>query len=276
VTESGLDPATLPGVDPDVPSVARMYDYYLGGVHNFASDRAAARKVITALPATRSIAMANRAYLRRAVRFLIGAGVRQFLDIGSGTPTVGNVHEIAQRAVPSSRVAYVDLDPVAVIHARHLLRDNDRATMVEGNLLRVEPILAHPDVRRLLDFDQPVGLLLVSVLHFIPDADDPFAAVAAVLAALPSGSYVAISHGLRENFTNAAADIQKVYTSARSSAVPRPRAEIERFFAGTDLVEPGLVEMTSWRPDQSDDLVASPEGWESAGVGFLAGVGRKP
>jgi hypothetical protein len=251
-----------------------MYDYYLGGAHNFASDRAAAQKVIAALPATPAIASANRAYLARAVQFLVDAGVRQFLDVGSGIPTRGNVHEIAQAAAPDAKVVYVDVDPVAVTHSLALLRGNDRATAVHDDLLRPDRFLAHPDLRGLLDLTEPVGLLLVSVLHFIPDDGNPHAAVAQLREVLSPSSYLAISHGLREGFDpDAAATVRDVYSGTRSSASLRPRAEIARFFTGFDLVEPGLVDMTRWRPDPAGEFQASGPG---PGVGFLAGVARKP
>jgi S-adenosyl methyltransferase len=257
------------GVDIDVPSAARMYDYYLGGSHNFAADRAAADAVITALPSTRRIAIANRMFLGRVVRYLLSLGIRQFLDIGSGIPTAGNVHEVAQRVDPGARVAYVDIDPVAIAHSQRLLAGNPYAVAVGGSLLDPGEILADRRVRELIDFAEPVGLLLVSVLHFIPDADDPHAAVARLSAGLAPGSYVALSHGLLAGFeAGQAAAVRDVYRSTRTPAVLRPRPEIERFFAGYDVVAPGLVDMADWGPGGNDASDREP-------TGFLGGAGRR-
>ncbi len=257
------------GVDIDVPSAARMYDYYLGGSHNFAADRAAADAVIAALPSTRRIAIANRMFLGRAVRYLVSVGIRQFLDIGSGIPTAGNVHEVAQRLDPGARVAYVDIDPVAIAHSRRLLAGNPYAVAVGGSVLEPDGILAEPRIRALIDFAEPVGLLLVSVLHFIPDADDPHAAVARLRAGLAPGSHVVLSHGLLAGFEAGQAEaVRDVYRSTRTPAVLRPRPEIERFFDGYELVAPGLVEMADWGPGGNDATDREP-------TGFLGGAGRK-
>jgi hypothetical protein len=183
-------------VDIDRPSAAGMYDYYLGGSHNFAVDRQAAEQVVKAIPNVRQIAVANRGFLREAVRHLLKLGARQVLDVGSGIPTVGNVHEVAQAVDHHARVVYVDIDPVAVIHAQQLLSGNDRATALAADLRHPEAILSHRSLRETLDLTQPVGLLLVSVLHFLPDAD-AYPAVARLREALPPGSGLAISHNLR-------------------------------------------------------------------------------
>src|SRR5262245_61809531 len=180
-------------IDIDKPSASRVYDYSLGGSHNFAADRAIAKALHAAVPDGPLIARANRAFLRRAVLYLIDAGMRQFLDIGSGIPTVGNVHQVAQRAAPDTRVVYVDIDPVAVAHSQAILTGNDRATAIQADARHPETILAHRRVRELLDFDQPVAVMLVAVLHLVRD-DDPAGIVAALTGAVVPGSYVAISH----------------------------------------------------------------------------------
>src|SRR2546421_865213 len=160
-------------IDIERPSAARIYDYWLGGSHNFAVDREMARQVTSLVPETPLIMQANRAFLHRAARFLVESGIRQFLDIGSGIPTLGNVHEVVQKAIPDAPVVYVDIDPVAVTHSRHILAGNERVAVIQEDLRRPDRILAHPDATRLLDLDQPVALLLLAVLHFIPDDDDP-------------------------------------------------------------------------------------------------------
>lgn len=172
-------PAWAPqGIDISVPSVSRMYDFYLGGSHNFEVDREAARKAMEFLPGLPKIMQANRAFMRRAVRYAVDNGIDQFLDIGSGIPTFGNVHEVAQAANPGAKVAYVDHDPVAVAHSQAVLEGNDRAVIAAADLRRPKEILANPEITGLLDLDRPVALLLVAVLHFVEDADDPRAAVA--------------------------------------------------------------------------------------------------
>ncbi|HEX4221531.1 MAG TPA: SAM-dependent methyltransferase, partial [Pseudonocardiaceae bacterium] len=175
------------------PSVARVYDWYLGGANNFAVDREFGRQVEEALPSVKALAAANRAFLHRAVRYLADQGIRQFLDLGSGIPTVGNVHEIAQKVDPGTRVVYVDHEPVAYNYAKDLLRDNEFATVIQADIRDPELVLNHDDTRRLLDFSQPVGLLLISVLPFVPE--DPAPLLARYRQPLVSGSYQAITHG---------------------------------------------------------------------------------
>lgn len=254
--------------DLERPSVARMYDYFLGGSHNFAVDREAARQIMAVAPDAPMIAHANRAFLRRAVRFLVESGVRQFLDIGSGIPTVGNVHEIAQRLAPESRVMYVDIDPVAVAYSREILTGNDRAGIIQEDLRQPERILNHPDVRKLLDFRQPIAVMIVAVLHFIPDSDDPAGIVATLRDAIPPGSFLALSQVNEEGREEEADQVKSVYHNTDSSLHPRTRAELARFFAGFDLVEPGVVWAPEWRPetpDQVDDMTT-----------VVCGVGRLP
>jgi SAM-dependent methyltransferase len=219
---------------------------------------------------SREIARANREFLGRAVRFLSDTGIRQFLDIGSGIPTMGNVHEVAQAADPAARVAYVDMDPVAIAHSRAILEGNGGAGIAEGDLRDPEAILAGPVVTRLIDFSRPVGLLLVAVLHFIPDAEDPWRLVATLRDALAPGSYLVISHATSDDRPEMAQAVEKVYNrSVAGSWSFRLKAEIRRFFDGFDLVEPGLVAGWDWHPD--DPLADHSRVW-----GLLGGVGRKP
>lgn len=256
-------------VDIERPSVARMYDYYLGGSHNFAVDRAAAQAMVAAVPEAPLMAQANRAFLRRSVRYLLRAGIRQFLDIGSGIPTVGNVHEIAQQSAPDSRVVYVDVDPVAVAHSREMLAGNPTATVIQEDLRRPQAILEHPDVGKLIDFSQPVAVLVVAVTHFLPDADDPAAILGRIRDALAPGSYLVLSQASDEGRTEAErADATAIYRGTDNPLTYRGRRELARFFTGFDLVEPGLVWVPCWRPESGapvDDAAQSV---------FLGAVGR--
>ncbi len=255
-------------IEADRPSVARLYDYFLGGHHNFAADRELGRRLLQAEPNARYIAAENRAFLGRAVRYLLGAGVRQFVDLGSGIPTQENVHEIAQRGDPGARVVYVDNDPVAVAHSKHILSGDPLTTVIGADLRDPEAVLGHPDVAALVDFSQPVGLLMVTVLHFVPDSDDPAAIVGRFARALTPGSFLVISHVTHEAAPGKAAEIQDLYKNTSAAVHTRTNAEIARFFAGFDLVEPGLVYLPAWRPDGPPP--AHPErAW------FYAGVGRK-
>lgn len=265
-------------IDIERPTAARVYDYLLGGSHNFAADREMARKAMAVIPDLVIQAQANRAFLHRAVSFLLDAGVRQFLDIGSGIPTEGNVHEIAQEIAPDARVVYVDIDPVAVAESLEILDGNESATAVYGDLRRPQAILDHPQVRNLLDFDQPVGLLMVAVLHFITDDDEAVDAISQYLDAFPAGSYLAVSHGAPEALELGAAgkdsakisqDIYKRQT--RTPFTVRTREQIAGFFEGCELVEPGLVWMSQWRPDPDDpaDFTDDPRN-----SGSWAGVGK--
>jgi len=228
-----------------------MYDYYLGGSHNFASDRAAADKVIAAIPDVADGCRANRAFLARAVAHLSAAGIRQFLDIGSGIPTVGNVHEVARVAAPDARVVYVDIDPVAVAHARHLLADDDDVSVVREDLRRPQSILRHPDVVGFLDLDQPVALLLLGVLHFIADAEGPADIVAAFRDALAPGSALALSHGSAESRPREAREAQTLYRATANPLTMRGHDEVTALFDGFTLEDPGVVWVSQWRPEPS-------------------------
>ncbi len=260
----------------ETPSPARMYDYYLGGYHNFPADRAAAEQVIALAPATPLIAQANRAFLRRAVTFLLEQGIDQFLDLGSGIPTAGNVHEVAQEANPGARVVYVDSDPLAVTHSAALLADNPTATVIQADARRPETILTHSEVRRLLDLARPLGVLMVGFLYFITDDGEAVRLVAGLRDAVAPGSYFAISHAIDDLAPSIPPEViegtAEVYRRSTNPVAMRSRASVAHFFAGLDLVEPGLVDLPLWRPEGPDDLfLDAPE--QST---FVAGVGRKP
>ncbi|OLB74779.1 MAG: hypothetical protein AUI14_22605 [Actinobacteria bacterium 13_2_20CM_2_71_6] len=258
-------------IDIERPSAARIYDYWLGGSHNFAVDREVARQVTGLIPDTPLIMQANRAFLHRAVHHLAETGIRQFLDIGSGIPTLGNVHEVVQKTAPDARVVYVDVDPVAVAHSRHILGGSEHVAVIEEDLRRPDRILAHPETTRLLDFDQPVALLLLAVLHFIPDEDDPFAIVTRLQSRLAPGSYVAISHGTADSLPEEASQRWlELFRRTPTPGRPRSRTEVAGFFTGLDMVEPGLVWSPQWRPEHPDEIGDSPE--RSA---TYVGVGRK-
>ncbi|MEJ3745266.1 SAM-dependent methyltransferase [Actinomycetes bacterium KLBMP 9797] len=257
-------------IDIERPSGARMYDYYLGGSHNFAVDRAAAQAMIAALPEIPLMAQANRAFLRRAVRYLVDAGIRQFLDLGSGIPTVGNVHEIAQGMAPDARVVYVDIDPVAVAHSRHLLGRNDRAVAIQEDIRHPERILDYPDVRKLIDFDEPVAVLVVSVLHYIAEGDRPADILAALRRHLVPGSYLVLSHACVEGGTaEELAEVTAIYDRTDSPLKYRPRSEVAGYFAGYELVPPGLVWVPTWRPDESGGAERVERTVHFGGVGRL-------
>jgi hypothetical protein len=259
-----------PTVDLTRPSIARVYDYWLGGAHNFAVDREFSKQLFQAMPDARLAAQANRAFLHRAVRFLVDSGIRQFLDLGSGIPTVGNVHEIAHKLAPECRVLYVDIDPVAVAHSQQILADNDRAAAIQRDVRHVEAILSDPQTRSLLDLDQPVGLLMVAVLHYLPDADDPYAIVSRYRQALCPGSYVAIGHPTTDSRPAEAAQVVAMSRQTGTPATGRTRAEIERLFTGLKLLEPGLVWAPQWRPDAPEEVGDQPERSSNyVGVGLV-------
>jgi hypothetical protein len=257
-------------MDLERPSVARMYDYFLGGSHNFAVDREAARQIIAAAPEAPVAAQANRAFLRRATRFLVDLGVRQFLDIGSGIPTVGNVHEIAQQLAPQTRVMYVDIDPVAVAHSRQILDGNDLAGVIQEDLRQPDRVLDNPDLRKLIDLGEPVAVMLVAVLHFVPDAANPAGVIAALRRELPPGSYLVLSHASAEGREDQVDSIKSVYERQRvdNSVHPRSRAEVTQMFDGFELVPPGVVWVSEWRPEDPREVTGG------YNAGFLCGVGR--
>jgi hypothetical protein len=240
---------------PDIPSTARMYDYYLGGKDNYPADREAADRVIGLLPAgvVRAGAAQNRKFLGRAVRHLTAAlGIRQFLDIGTGLPTLSNVHEVAQSIAPGSRVVYVDHDPIVVAHGRDLLHGSDRTAIIERDLRDPASILADPSLRALLDFGQPIAVLLVAILPYIRDDEDPYGVVDFLMSAVPVGSYLVISHFTADS--DPRADVAALeYAKATSSVHTRTRAQVAKFFAGLELIDPGeVVWAPQWHPDADD------------------------
>ncbi|MFC9502987.1 SAM-dependent methyltransferase [Streptomyces sp. NPDC057002] len=265
-------PAWAPrSIDISVPSVSRMYDFYLGGSHNFEVDREAARRAMEFLPGLPKIMQANRAFMRRAVRYAADEGITQFLDIGSGIPTFGNAHEVAQAASPGARVVYVDHDPVAVAHSQAVLEGNDGAGVVAADLRKPQDILGSTEVERLIDLNRPVALLLVAILHFVEDEDDPYGAVAELRDALAPGSLLVLTHASYEGIPlppERAGGAVDVYEEIRNPLIMRSREEIARFFEGYDMVEPGLVAMPRWRPD------TAPEDEDPYAFSGFAGVGR--
>ncbi|MFE2478946.1 SAM-dependent methyltransferase [Streptomyces sp. NRRL F-2747] len=267
-----------PGIDISVPSVSRIYDYYLGGSHNFEVDRQAARRAMEFLPGLPKIMQANRAFMRRAVRYAVAQGVTQFLDIGSGIPTFGNVHEIAQAASPEARVVYVDHDPVAVAHSRAVLGGDERSGIVAADLRKPQDILAAPEVAQLLDLERPVALLLVAVLHFLEDSDDPYAAVAELRDALAPGSLLVVTHASYEGIPlsqEVASGTVGVYRDIRNPLVMRSGEQIGRFFDGFELVEPGVVFMPLWHPEGTEDPEDGEAPEDPYSFSGFGGVGRK-
>jgi hypothetical protein len=262
------------GVDISVPSIARVYDFLLGGGHNFAADREMGEQVERAMSGARQGARVNRAFLGRVVRFMMAQGIRQFLDIGSGIPTVSNVHEVAQRVDPRCRVVYVDRDPIAVAHSELMLADNEYAAVVKADIRDPESILTSAPVRDLLDLDQPIGLLMLLMLHWLPDEADPQGLLARYRAALASGSYLAITHGLADTNVDDLTDASEVFERDKrvDQLTLRSHAQITAMFGDFELVEPGLVGCAMWRPGGPADITDDADMNEVV----YAGVGRKP
>ncbi|WP_067542328.1 SAM-dependent methyltransferase [Nocardia crassostreae] len=265
-------PAWAPeGVDMTQASPARMYDALLGGSHNFEIDRKAAEMGKMLVPDLPRVALSNRAFLRRAVRYLVDSGVRKFLDIGSGIPTAGNVHEVAQEIDPGFRVLYADIDPVAIAHARAILVDNEQAGAIEADLRKPADLLDQAQATGMIDFSQPVGVLMIAVLHLLGDNDLPGDQVAAVRAAVPAGSFLALSHLTSATRPEDAAKLGANAANENKVGIHFRSCEaITGFFDGWDLIEPGVVELPLWRPESDRDQHETPG--RSLG---LAGVGRK-
>ncbi|MEV0680782.1 SAM-dependent methyltransferase [Actinosynnema sp. NPDC050436] len=259
-------------VDVSVPSIARAYDFMLGGAHNFAVDREIALKIDRMMPGLRAGARVNRAFLGRAVRFMAARGIRQFLDIGSGIPTVSNVHEVAQAVDPACRVVYVDRDPIAVAHSELMLTGNDRAAIVRADMRDVEGVLGSPQVAELLDLTEPVGLLMMLMLHWIPDEWGPGELVARYRDALAPGSYLAASHVSADHVgrpMHTAAEMIRD-SGSRDRMTVRDHTGILALFDGFELVEPGLVGCAEWRPEGPGDISDEPD----MNMLLYAGVGR--
>ncbi|WP_188186702.1 SAM-dependent methyltransferase [Nonomuraea sp. SYSU D8015] len=263
------------GVDPHIPNAARMYDYFLGGKDNFKADRDLGDMVLSVLPEVRDGTRENRAMIGRLVRYLCEQGITQFLDLGSGLPAQENVHEVALRHAPEARVVYVDNDPVVAVHGRALLADPDRVAMVLADMRRPEEVLSDPEVRGLLDFDRPVAVLMMFVLHLVPEEDDPQRFVAAYRDALAPGSYLAISHVTNDVATERVMQVSDFYRKANAAFTPRSGGEIGAFFGDFELIPPGLVNGPGphgWPFDPDHPL---PIDEDFARMAY-AGVGRKP
>ncbi|MFG1653147.1 SAM-dependent methyltransferase [Micromonospora sp. NPDC049275] len=264
-------------IDTSVAHPARRYNYWLGGKDNFQADRESGDAIAASFPTIRTAALENRRFLRRAVGFLAReTGIRQFLDIGTGIPTADNTHEVAQGVAPESRVVYVDNDPIVLAHARALLSSTPEGATayIDADLRDPERILRHPELRRTIDLSQPVGLMLVAVLHFVPDDDDPYALVRRLLDALPAGSYLAASHATHEYLPPAIAE--EARAAARGGGPHglinlRTRAEFTRFFAGLDVVEPGITSVAEWRAESEPQPRPS-----VVEVSMYGGVARLP
>ncbi|MDQ3578769.1 MAG: SAM-dependent methyltransferase [Actinomycetota bacterium] len=258
------------GIDLERPSAARLYDYFLGGAHNFAHDRELANQFLRAQPGAREIARHNRSFLRRAVLSMVERGVRQFLDLGSGIPTVGNVHEIAQEAAPESRVVYVDYEEVAYAHSVMMLAANPLATIVQADLTQPEDILGAAETRGMLDFGEPIGLLMVGVFHFVAPEKNPRDIVTRYRDALVPDSFLAFSQFTQDLMPEEMDKIVQVMKSSRDPMYPRSKTEITELFDGFDIEEPGIVPTALWRPEVGLD-----DGADPARAGILAGFGRK-
>ncbi|HEX2313205.1 MAG TPA: SAM-dependent methyltransferase [Thermomonospora sp.] len=239
---------TAEGIDTTRPSIARAYDAVLGGKDNYEVDRAVAEELFKVMPEIGDLAWYNRAILGRGVRHLAAeAGVRQFLDLGSGLPTVENTHQVAQRHVPDARVVYVDIDPIVLAHGRALLVQNEYTTVVTADLRDPEAVLGLPEVHKLIDFSEPVAVLLVGMLHHLHDDEDPQGIVERYMAAVPSGSHLFLTHFCRSGPDAAA--LEETFLRFLGTGRFRTREEIARYFTGLDLVPPGLVHLPEWRPD---------------------------
>ncbi|MFA1548255.1 SAM-dependent methyltransferase [Actinomadura chokoriensis] len=260
----------LSRVDTNIPHPARVYDVWLGGKDNFAADRAAAEAGLQAFPSTVKSVRANRAFLARTVEYLVAeAGIRQFLDIGTGLPSANNTHEVAQAIAPESRVAYVDNDPIVLVHAEALLKSNAAGATdyIDADLRDPATILR--EASRTLDFTRPVAVMLVAVLHFIPDGADPYKIAETLMSAVPPGSYLVVSHTARDIFPDEMAAFERAMNANSAEQVTlRDREQVTGFFRGLELVEPGVVQVPHWRP--RSDLEAS------APAALWGGVARKP
>ncbi|SEH00717.1 S-adenosyl methyltransferase [Nonomuraea solani] len=274
--ESEQDKA-LAEIDTSKPSVSRVYDYMLGGKDNYEIDRQVAAAALAIAPDAPQAAQANREFLRRTVRYLTAeAGIRQFLDIGSGLPTQGNVHEIAQSVNPGTHVVYVDHDPIVLVHGRALLAVDETTAIVNADAREPEEILGDPKTRALIDFDEPVGLLMFGILHHLSDDEDPGSVLRRLVAPLASGSHVVISHfhnpgEAMPEVSQQAYTAEKVFNEHLGTGRWRTREEILAYFDGLELLEPGVVPLPEWRADSADH--ATP------GITyhtFVGGVGRKP
>jgi S-adenosyl methyltransferase len=271
VSEHAREEWAPPGIDTLTPHSARMYDWWIGGKDNFEADRQMGTMFAEAIPNIRTMARENRNFMERATRFLArDCGIRQFLDIGTGIPTRPNVHDVAQKIAPDSRVVYVDNDPVVLVHARALMMSSEfgRTAYIDADLREPDKILSEPTLLDNLDLRQPVGLLMIALLMLLKDEENPWGNAKVIMDALPSGSYVAITHPGLDFDPVAMVNISNAAAQGGMTVIPRVRADVERFFADWELVEPGVVPVMAWRPDRpSEDL---------SGAFYWAGVARKP
>ena len=258
-------------VDTDVFSVARLYDFLLGGKHNFAPDRDFGRQLLSIEPNGRMILQQNRYFLARAMKVMLDDGVRQFLDLGSGIPTQSYVHELAHAVDPAARVVYIDNDPPAVSHSNYILRGNDNAGAVLADMIDAERVLGDPTVKSLIDFDKPVGLTALAAWHFVDDRDDPADVLAAYRRMLPPGSYLALTHATIDGATgDVVRDVQSQYQSVMKDPSPRTREQIAGFFEGFQIVDPGIVRLPAWRPEKPEDAVGAENVWFYGALGKLS------
>jgi hypothetical protein len=266
------------GVDPTVPSVARVYDWMLGGKDNFAVDRMVAQKALEITPDGPEAGRAGRAFLRRVVRHLVAdQGITQFIDVGSGLPTQGNVHQIAKESDPQAKVVYVDNDPIVLAHGRALLADGGSATVIQADLREPNAILQHPEVRRFIDFERPIGLLLFAILHHLSDDEDPAGIARTMIDALPSGSWVAISHfrdpgEAQPEASRKAREVEKLFNQTLGTGRWRSDEEILTYLDGLELAEPGLVPVADWRPDPDEPPSEQTDTYHT----FAGALARKP
>ncbi|WP_054811195.1 SAM-dependent methyltransferase [Nocardia arizonensis] len=256
------------GIDTERPSASRVYDYFVGGMHNFEIDRQLAQQIAAFTPNIAETMRANRELLRRCVRFLVEAGIDQFLDIGSGIPTVGNVHEVAQAGNPAAKVVYVDIDPVAVAHSSAILDGDPNTVVIQADAADPARIVTDPTVRGLLDFQRPIAVLMLGVLHFVADDADPAGCVARLREAVAPGSYLAITHATADGQPEEVLEAQKLSGRTDTEIVLRTKDQIAAYFDGWSLVEPGLVHLPLWRADNPDDVPENP--WESGAYGGVA------
>ncbi|KNE79998.1 MULTISPECIES: SAM-dependent methyltransferase [Streptomyces] len=250
MTDQNAAPA---GIDTSVAHSARMYDYWLGGSSNFEADRELGKAFETAIPSIRTMARENRRFLGRAIRQMAGeGGIRQFLDIGTGVPAAGDTHSVTEIVAPDSRVVCVDNDPIVQAHAKALMEKSPegRTVYVQADLRKPGELLAHPEVAGHLDFERPVGLLLVAVLMLLKDQDRPWATVAALLDAMPPGSQVAITHPTQDFNPEAMSEVVEAAARGQMTLVPRTRAQVSEFFGDWELLEPGVVPVMGWRPEE--------------------------
>jgi hypothetical protein len=263
-----------PDIDLSKPNVARIYDYYLGGAHNLAIDREFAKRAIAVMPDVPSLSWLNRLFLRRAVRYCVERGVRQFLDIGSGIPTEGHTHEIAQTIAPGARVVYVDNEAVAVAHSELILRDNPDATVVRADARRPDDVLDAPATRELLDFDQPIAILMLALIHFVPDDGGPIGLIGRYRDAVAPGSHLIMSTVTADRHPGEMDRFAELYRNGSTPLIPRGKAEFTALFAGWDLVEPGVSPLAEWHPAEDDPPL--PGGGGHADELGYGGVARKP